>query len=488
MLTAFIVLPALIGCHRDKSSDGSSNLDDTGEVIDTAPPEPQPINITGWQDDVGVALSSGVTQGEPSAIALPDGTIFASWMETLESNKLYVTMTHSSDGGATWSEPYYVDEDRIGWQNDPAFAYADGRLLYTWLAVEDYSASKSTIYCIESTDDGATWSEKVAISPSGEFVDRQWMASRDDKVVITWDSFPSDYSDEQIYAESTTGCAGLAETTTITSGVFLNGVPTIDANGDVWVARNEFGRAKVSYVVSKLVDGAWQDFTIQSYEYPDGAYYAMYAEHEEEEERPGETDEDATAGLFADGQLALARYGALPHRLEQAPKARARGTFNGEYSPVLVALPEGGVGVVTLATDATDTSYADVYYMTINSDGTTTDPVVVHQDEAAGNPQMEPWLVVDAAGGLHVTWYDGREEEWRLYNANSLDGGATWTEMQVGDHTFERGFDENSYADLNAWVGHFQGLVATDDAVTAIFGSAHDDGYSRIYAATSTSE
>lgn len=488
MLIGLSALLLFVGCHRDK--DPGESTDDTSAEVDTTPPEPQPIDITGWQDNVGIALESGATQGEPAAIALPNGTIFASWMETLSSSsKLYVTMTHSTDNGQTWSEPYYVDEDRIGWQNDPVFAYADGRLIYTWLAVESYDASKSTIYCIESTDDGETWSEKIALSPENTFVDRQWMASRDDKVIITWDSFPDDYTDEQVYAESTTGCAGLTETTTITDGVFLNGVPAIDANGDVWVARNEFARAKVSYIVTKRTDDGWEDHTIQTYEYPDGAYYAMYAEHGEEEERPGEEHEPTFPGIFSSLEIAEARLGLAPGmRLQHAPTARARGTFDGMYSPVLVALPDGGVGVVTLATDATDTAYGDVYYMHINSDGTTSDPVVVHQDEGAGNPQMEPWLVVDAAGGLHVTWYDGREEEWRLYNANSLDGGETWTELQVGDHTFERGFDENTYADMDAWVGHFQGLVTSDEHVTAIFGSSHEEGISRIYSATSVSE
>ena len=125
---------------------------------------------------------------------------------------------------------------------------------------------------------------------------------------------------------------------------------------------------------------------------------------------------------------------------------------------------------------------------TVAPDGTASEPMIVHQDDGAGNPQMEPWLISDAAGGLHTIWYDGREGEWRLYSASSLDGGETWNELELGDHSFTRGFDENTYADFDAWVGHFQALVATEDTVVAVFGSSHDEGISRIYAARSVSE
>lgn len=489
MITTLSALLLLSGCHRDKDTDGSNNQDDTGdEEVDTTPPEPEPLNVVGWEDDVGVALESGAQQGEPHAIALPSGRLFASWMETLSTgNKLYVTMTHSDDGGETWSEPFYVDEDRVGWQNDPVFAYAGGKLLYTWLAVESYDASKSTIYCVESDDDGDTWSDKVALSPSGDFVDRQWIATQGDRVVMTWDAFPTNYTTEMVYTESTTGCSGFSELKTIAEGVFLNGVPAIDANGDVWVARDSFGRSKVSYIVSKLTGDTLEDYTIQTYEYPDGAYYTMFLEHEEEEERPGEEIERFYPGIFSSTAMAEARLN-LHLRPEVAPVKVARGTFDGSYSPVLTALPDGGLGVITLATDAEDSNYADVFFTTVGEDGTSSEPMVVHQDDAGGNPQMEPWLISDAAGGLHTIWYDGREGEWRLYSAHSLDGGETWTELQAGDHSFTRGFDENTAADFNAWVGHFQALVATDDAVVAVFGSSHDDGISRIYAAKSETE
>ena len=153
---------------------------------------------------------------------------------------------------------------------------------------------------------------------------------------------------------------------------------------------------------------------------------------------------------------------------------------------MLVAPPEGGLAVVALPTDGEDSEFADVKLYRLE-DGEVVDEQVLNQDEGGG-PQMEPWITLDHAGGMHVTWYDGREDEWRLSGASSIDGGDTWTEYAVGDNSFRTGFDEDTQADALAWVGHFQGLVATDDHVVAIFGDNHGGGHSNIYAARSIND
>jgi hypothetical protein len=49
-------------------------------------------------------------------------------------------------------------------------------------------------------------------------------------------------------------------------------------------------------------------------------------------------------------------------------------------------------------------------------------------DDAAGNLQFFPWVAIDAAGDVHVVWYDRRHDDVDLdvYYARSSDGGASF--------------------------------------------------------------
>ena len=107
---------------------------------------------------------------------------------------------------------------------------------------------------------------------------------------------------------------------------------------------------------------------------------------------------------------------------------------------------------------------ADTVFYTFK-DGETLSGLVLNQDDD-GAQQMEPWMAVDGAGGIHTTWFDDREGDWRLYGSSSIDGGATWTEYTVSDDTFKKGFDDY---DTYRWVGHFQGLSANDTDLYALW-------------------
>lgn len=86
------VLLLLFGCHRNDKYGSQNASEDTGDEVVELPP-PEPINVVDWREDVAVAEDFGDTRGVPTAIALPDGTLFASWTET-----------QPDDGGETCSE------------------------------------------------------------------------------------------------------------------------------------------------------------------------------------------------------------------------------------------------------------------------------------------------------------------------------------------------------------------------------------------------
>jgi hypothetical protein len=472
MLYRLLPLPlALVACTAPDSDDVVTPAEPTG-----------PIAVTGFGDDTLIAENAGDSEAEPSVVALPDGTVVAAWMN-LDRYQLYIKYARSTDGGLTWSDADFIDEDRWGYQNDPELVQGGGYIYFTWLAVEGSNYDKSSIYCKDSTDGGVTWSDSVKLTTAGTFNDRQWMAAdADGRAVITWDYFENNYYTQQAYSETAGGCAGFADYDIIAQGSFLNGVPAIDNDGRVWTSRAEYdySRGDMDVVVSTEDDGDWDDTILLKSAASPGAAVAIAEDPAEEREEKIESIEEAEEG---DGGFVTPLSGGMDLALRLSgsytPRRLASGNFDGFYSPVLQPLSTGGIGVATLSFEDGSDSVPDVYFLTY-VDGEKTE-MVLNQDEP-GNEQMEPWMAVDAWGGLHVSWFDAREGHWRLYGATSLDGGASFEEYTIGDDTFRKGFDDS---DAYAWVGHFQGLTTSDDNVIAVWGDSRDGDVSKLMADTS---
>jgi hypothetical protein len=57
-----------------------------------------------------------------------------------------------------------------------------------------------------------------------------------------------------------------------------------------------------------------------------------------------------------------------------------------------------------------------------------------------GKDQYMPCINVDANGGVNVVYYDNRNtaaDSTQVFISRSLDGGSTWSDIQVSDHTFK---------------------------------------------------
>jgi hypothetical protein len=65
----------------------------------------------------------------------------------------------------------------------------------------------------------------------------------------------------------------------------------------------------------------------------------------------------------------------------------------------------------------------------------------VNQDELNnGKDQYMPCVVVDGTGGVNIVYYDNRNttaDSTQVYISRSIDGGSTWYDLQVSDHTFK---------------------------------------------------
>ncbi len=452
LLLALSLVGSLVGCrHKDAEEDDSGG-----------PAPITPLDISGYGEDGAVAPDASDSQAEPSLIVLDDGTLLASWMD-LSGYDLLVKWSRSTDGGATWSEIESFDGDAYPYQNDPVFIAGGDYVYFTYLLVENYSASKSAVVCLDSTDSGASWSDPVKLTENGDFVDRQWMDADDSgRAIMSWDRFDGNWM-YQDYSETTGGCAGFTDIDTITQGSFLNGVPVIDANGQGWASRANYNlhNGNLEVTLSTKEDGEWVDYVVDSALVDaEQAATAMAEDPAEEGEAHQEWVERQEAGITAWPLPAWAF-----HRKDVPMPLRAGSAgFDGFYSPVTELLPDGSFAVLTALSESGNSDVADTVFYTFK-DGETLSGLVLNQDDD-GAQQMEPWMAVDGAGGIHTTWFDDREGDWRLYGSSSIDGGATWTEYTVSDDTFKKGFDDY---DTYRWVGHFQGLSANDTDLYALW-------------------
>jgi hypothetical protein len=108
-----------------------------------------------WLDG-DVLIRRGARYAEyPDIVTDPDGVIYVFYDEdSTESSHIYCV--RSSDGGATWTTPVQVDDHSSGWIGTPRAAVdSAGHLFVAW--------NLGHIYSSVSTDKGATWSPRVRV-------------------------------------------------------------------------------------------------------------------------------------------------------------------------------------------------------------------------------------------------------------------------------------------------------------------------------------
>lgn len=88
-----------------------------------------------------------------------------------------------------------------------------------------------------------------------------------------------------------------------------------------------------------------------------------------------------------------------------------------------------------------------------------------------GKVQFFPAICVDDAGGVNVVYYDNRAfpsvgDSATVYVSRSLDGGTTWTDIEVADHHF-RPKAANGFS--GGYMGDYIGITASVGKVVAIW-------------------
>lgn len=153
----------------------------------TAIRSPRPVTGTSWSAPITVAAMQPVGTINPIAGGPPvrdsrymaqtavdpvNGTLAAVWQEGSFSAGVRdgIALTLSSDGGRTWSTMRQVNTDHAVAAFDPAVHFGSGgRIAVTYYDFRGYSAGSSvlgtSLWLIESTDGGATWTETRLTGP-----------------------------------------------------------------------------------------------------------------------------------------------------------------------------------------------------------------------------------------------------------------------------------------------------------------------------------
>ncbi len=109
-----------------------------------------------------VPSPAGPGAGEPFLAMAPDGRVYLSWLEPVDSAH---ALKFSVYDGASWSAPRTIREGRdffVNWADFPSIKVLDGnRLAAHWLQRTGSGTYAYGVRVSQSADGGATWSEPV---------------------------------------------------------------------------------------------------------------------------------------------------------------------------------------------------------------------------------------------------------------------------------------------------------------------------------------
>lgn len=163
-----------------RSTDGGRSFETTTVFIGQQQPSPAPAKLSADGENKGPMLA--VDPSDPSMV-------YVGWRQgdlTDGDRKLETVIAASSDGGATFSEPVDVSDERGG--DFPALAVTPDGTAHAVFWTRDFSPTPvpddapppvAPIQHVRSTDGGQTWSDAVAIDPGNQETQRPPLLAAD---------------------------------------------------------------------------------------------------------------------------------------------------------------------------------------------------------------------------------------------------------------------------------------------------------------------
>lgn len=183
-----------------------------------------------------------------SALAVsPDGTLYASWRQVLPGNFRHIAVASSTDGGASFSSPVIVSDDKWMLQGCPVSgpslsADASGTLKVVWYAAGENDAPG--LYFAETRDKGRTFSPRSLVMQEN-VKGTPALVSANDRAVAIWQGSVGQQPETKIRELGSAQAAAVSVATNaeLPSGVLSKGklfvayITKVGEKRSVWIAK-----------------------------------------------------------------------------------------------------------------------------------------------------------------------------------------------------------------------------------------------------------
>jgi hypothetical protein len=174
----------------------------------------------------------------------PDGTLYAGWRQVLPGSYRHIAVASSTNGGASFSSPVIVSDDRWVLQGCPVSGPSlsvdsGGSLKVLWYAAGE--ANAPGVYFAESTDNGRNFSSRQLLSQEG-IRGTPMLASGSNNAVALWQT--SNAAETKMHELGKAGSSlSVALNAELPAGAFANGelfvayIATEKQKRSVWLVR-----------------------------------------------------------------------------------------------------------------------------------------------------------------------------------------------------------------------------------------------------------
>ncbi|MCH2224566.1 MAG: T9SS type A sorting domain-containing protein [Crocinitomicaceae bacterium] len=342
-------------------------------------------------------VSNGILfNGEPYLAIDPNNNqhLIVTWMGFKVGQNIIIKVSHSNNGGLSWSIPIEIPHEIIGNTSaDPSIHYnSNGDVFLCYIDYDNVNFSNGAIFTRKSTDNGLTWNgsvEVISISdcPGKLCIDRPWMVI--DK--------SGSSTDGTIYVTSMN-----ANQPTVVSAPYNPYLSVSMDNG------GSFGTPRfldtTNYLAGSIITQPMPSPAIDA----DGTFHAIYPSYETTQSVFPHSylvsSNNQGASLYHSSSYTLAMPATQNQYSKKASLLISDPSTNGHLAQIFIADPNSDDG--------------DIFFMETFDTQNWTTPIQVNQDPV-GKMQDMTWANFNEYGDLAICWRDRRNASGTGYQTET---------------------------------------------------------------------